>query len=91
MAGTCIVRLSNGPPHRVINNDHYDRPDHGDDQAVNVESRHAGLAEEVEDVPSHNGADDPQDNVENNPLAGLVHDLAANKACNQTQDDPSQD
>ena len=64
-----MCTLLGGSLHRVINNEQYNRANHSDNQAVNVEPGHARCPKEPEDEPSHDGANDPQNDVKNNPLA----------------------
>ena len=48
--------------------------------ARRVDARDAGRSEQVEEIAAHDGADDPQDDVEHKPFTRLVDDLATNEA-----------
>src|SRR5207248_6199693 len=66
-------------------------PDNCDDHAVKVEAGDAGRTEEIEQKTTHQGADDPQRDVEPKTLALLVDNFASDKPSNQTKYDPTDD
>jgi hypothetical protein len=47
---------------------------------MDIQARHSGSSESVEEEAANYSADDPQDNIENNTFAGFVDEFAANEA-----------
>jgi hypothetical protein len=72
----------------VISNQEQYCANHGHKEAIDIQARHAGSSESVEEKAADHSADNPQDNVENNAFAGLVYEFAANEAGYQAEDDP---
>src|SRR5690606_34528234 len=68
-----------------------DRAHYGDQQAGQVEPRHALGAEPVEDPPADDRPDDAEDDVDHHALAAGPHDDAGDPARERSEDDPQQD
>src|SRR5690349_6626031 len=68
----------------VIEQQHDDSADHGHEHAVDVEARHAGVAQPREQPAAHHCADYPENDVEEHAFAGLVDDLAADESGDQS-------
>jgi len=77
------------PKERVINHKEDDRPDHGHQNAVEIDAGHARHAERLKEIAADNGADYTQNDVEQHTFARFVHDLARDESRNQAQDNPS--
>jgi hypothetical protein len=72
----------------VIRNKKEHCPNHCHEKAIDIQARHSGSFESVEEEAADYSANDPQDNVENNAFAGFIDQFAANEAGQQSQDDP---
>src|SRR6266487_1665952 len=62
--------------------------DDGDQEAIEVEPCHAGHAEEVEEPAADDSPYDAEQDVQDDPLAGSIYDLAGDKSRDESQDDP---
>src|SRR5262249_2583860 len=87
----CPLRLAATTRYCVVDHQHHDRSDNCDDHAVKIEAGHAGRTEEIEQKTAHQGANDPQRDVEPKTLALLVDNLASDKPGNQAEYDPADD
>src|SRR5205823_5292217 len=74
----------------VVDEQHDHRADDGDEDAVEVQAGDAGGAEAGEHEAADEGADDAQQQVEPEPAAGYVHELAGDEAGDQAQNDPGE-
>src|SRR5438270_13358 len=85
------VRSGDGAPagDQVVDDQHHDGADHRDEHAVEVEAGHPGGAELGEQPAADDRADDAEHDVEDEPLAGLVDDLAGDEAGDQPEHDPA--
>src|SRR5579872_5391927 len=79
-----------GSTNRVIEDQHYDRAQHRDHKAVEIEAVHAGFAKERHDPTADNGTDHAEHQIDHQSLASLVDDLAGNEARDESQDQPRQ-
>src|SRR6516165_9070065 len=75
----------------IVDQQHHDRPDNCDDHAVNINAGNAGRAEEIEQKSTHQGADNPQRDVDPKTLALFVDNLASDEPSNQAEYDPADD
>jgi hypothetical protein len=75
-------------PYYVIRNQKEHRPNHCHEKAIDIQARHSGSSESVEEEAADYSANDPQDNVKNNAFAGFIDQFAANEAGQQPQNDP---
>src|SRR5581483_5207099 len=66
----------------VVDGQHDDRAQHGDQHAVNVEPGDAMKAEGMGDEPADDGADDPQQNVAEHPFTLPVDQQAGDETGN---------
>ena len=78
------------PNKRVIDDEHDDRSDDGDEQTVNVEARYSMSTHKTENPATDYRSYDPQYDVQENAFTSLIHNLAADKPCDQAQDNPSE-
>ena len=76
---------------RVVGEQDDDGADHGDDEAVDVEPGDGRAADERGKETADKGADDAEDDVEQQALAGLVDDLAADEPGESAEDEPTND
>ena len=75
----------------VIEHEHDDRADNRDEHAPEIEPRDASAAEPSEDESPDEGADNTEHDIEDEPLALLIDDLARDEAGDQPQYDPADD
>jgi hypothetical protein len=75
---------------RMIDNQQNHRAKNCYEEAVEIEPANPGGSKGVEQPAPNNGADNSQQDVEHDALTSPIYDLAANKPCNQTENDPSQ-
>jgi hypothetical protein len=73
----------------MVNDQDDNGPNHGDQKAVQIEAGDADSAEPIEQPSTDHRADNPQEYIEDNPFASSVHQLAADEARQQSQNDPS--
>jgi hypothetical protein len=73
----------------VIHQQHDYRSHCGDAYAVKIYSADAAVPQEAYEPSSDDGADDPQNNIDDQSVATLIHDLAADESGDQAEDDPS--
>src|SRR5208282_4020489 len=78
--GDCAARQSDRGPYSVIDDQRYYRANHGDEDAVDVNAGNAGRTHHGENPSADERSDDSQNDVANQPFAGLVYDLAADEA-----------
>src|SRR5437868_2443881 len=76
---------------RVIDDQHDDRADDRDKQAVEVEPADALGAEQAEQETADQRADNAKHDIQKKAFAGLIDDLAADPAGDQAEDDPGKD
>lgn len=74
---------------RVVHNKDRDSTHNSHHEAIEIQSGDSTRAEHVEQPSSGDGADDPKNKIENQPLAAFVDNLAANKPRDQRENDPS--
>src|ERR1700736_5282185 len=86
-----ITGRARSPAKRTTEQQDDDRADYRDEHAVEVEAGHSRLAEGGEEPAADDRADDAKQDVDEQPLAGLVDDLAGDEAGNQSEDDPGDD
>jgi hypothetical protein len=67
----------------VIPNQKEHCPNHCHEKAINIQARHSGSSEQVEEEAPDYSTHDSQDNVENNTFAGSVNQFAASEASEQ--------
>ena len=75
-------------PYYVIRNQKEHGPNHCHEKAIDIQARHSGSPEQVEEEAPDYSTHDSQDNVENNTFAGFIDDFASSEASDQAQDDP---
>jgi len=68
------------PEYSVIGDQHDYRANHRDEDAVDVNAGNASRTHRGENQSPDERSDDSQDDVANQPFAGLVNNLAANEA-----------
>jgi hypothetical protein len=90
-AGGCSIRshqlrFSDGSAtcDGVIQEQNYNRPDHSDDNAVDIDPGDRSGAEERKQEPADKRADNAQDDVNDHTLPGFVDDFAGNETRYQT-------
>src|ERR1700722_1697785 len=76
---------------RVIRREDHDGAHDGYEHAPNIEAGDTHRPDHVEDETAYYGADDPEDDIEDEPLAGLVDDLARDKPGDEPQKNPADD
>src|SRR6187402_838287 len=91
--GLDVSRFSARRPanHEMVENQHHDGTDDGDEQAVEVKTGNSGRPELIEQEAADDGADDTEHDVEEDTLPGPVDDLAADEPGDQAEDDPGDD
>jgi hypothetical protein len=72
----------------VIPNQKEHCPNHCHQKAIDIQARHSGSSESVEEEAPDYSAHDPQDNVEKNAFAGFVDQFATDEASEQAQNHP---
>ena len=77
-------------PNRMVHHQKCDGAHDGHQDAVKIQSSDSTGAEEIEQPSSSDGSDDSEHEVENEPLASLVNDLAADESGDQPQNNPSE-
>jgi hypothetical protein len=87
-ARRCSDSGASAADQRVIDNKHDNRTNHGDQDAVEVDTRHAGHSEGLEQIPTGNRSNDAQYDIEYKPFAGLVDNFACNETGYQSEHDP---
>ena len=75
----------------MVDQQHDDRADDGDEQAVEVEAGYWGRAEEREQVAADNRADDAEHDVDDDAVAAALDDTAGDEAGDEAQDEPDDD
>jgi hypothetical protein len=68
----------------VVYDQNKDGADDSDAQAVEVYAGHSVRSEHTEEIAADYGTDDSQYDIQDETFAGLVDDLAADEASNQT-------
>jgi hypothetical protein len=80
-----FLQLRSRPaPYGVVYDENEDSANHSDAQAVEVYAGHSVRSEHTEEITADYGTDDSQYDIQDETFAGLVDDLAADKASNQT-------
>src|SRR5215469_11640554 len=75
----------------MVQQEDYDRPDHGHEHRVDVQARDpAAESKAGEDEATDERAHDSEHDVHDHTFAGLVDDLAGDPACYQSEDDPTE-
>jgi signal transduction histidine kinase len=74
--------------HRMVDEQHQGSPDDRDDGAIDVEPAGPRHSEEPEQPPTDDRANDSKQNVDDDPLASAVYDLAGNETGNESENDP---
>jgi hypothetical protein len=74
--------------HRVIGEQDRDGANHGDHEAVDIEARNGGLAEQREDPTADDRPHDAEDQVADEAFSSPVDDLAAEEPGDDPKDDP---
>src|SRR5262249_47822147 len=77
-----------GPFDKVVDEQHDHGADHRHEDAVQIYSRDAGMAELREQPSAHERAHDAEHDVDKHTLAGIVDDLAADPSGYQPENDP---
>jgi hypothetical protein len=75
----------------VVDEKHNDRPNDGDEHAVDVQTSDWSRAHQGEEKAADDGTDYAEHYVKEQPLAGLVDDFARNEAGDQSEDKSSDD
>jgi hypothetical protein len=65
-----------------------DRSNYRDQQAVQIQTGHAGMPKRIEQPSAYHGADDSQYEVEHQSFAALVYNFASDESSQKSQDDP---
>jgi len=73
------------PANRMVDDQANDRSEHGDEQAVKIETADPGMPEEAEEPTADNGADNAEQDVEEQTFAATIDQLAADEAGNQPE------
>src|SRR5690348_10964217 len=73
---------------QVVDDQEHDRANHGDPQAVEVESGHSGHAEPAEQPAADHGANDAEHDVQEKSFARFVDDLAGDESGDESENDP---
>ena len=73
----------------MVDHQHDDGPDHGDDEAVEVEAGDRRGTDQREQEAADDRADYAKNNVEQEALARFVDDLAADESGDETEQNPS--
>ena len=89
---TLLLRSSDlATEYCVVDPQHDDRADNGDDHAVEIEAGNSDPAQGVENEAPDNGPDNAEHAIEKKALTRLVDDFAGNEARDQPQDNPPDD
>lgn len=72
----------------MIEDQHDDCSDHGDQQAVQIQACNTGGSEEAKHKAADDCANDAQDDIHEDSLAMLVDDLAGKESGNESENDP---
>ena len=84
---TLLLRSSDlATEYCVVDPQHDDRADNGDDHAVEIEASNSDPAQGVENEAPDNGPDNAEHGIEKKPVTRLVDDFAGNEARDQPQD-----
>src|SRR6185312_3678790 len=82
------TRAGPAPEEKVVDQEKHNCSDHRHHQAVDIESADSGHSHGAEYPTTDHSADDSEHDIENQPFAALVDDLAADEPCYQTENDP---
>jgi len=85
-----LLSVSMSPEQGVIDHQHDNRSDHGDDHAVEIEAGDAACAHCSEDEAPDDRPDNAEDNVEKETLTRSVYDLASDEPRDKSQKNPSE-
>jgi hypothetical protein len=77
--------------YEVIDDQHDDSADNGDEHAPKIEAGDPRLAEPLKKPAADHSSDDPEQDINEEPLPPAFHDLAGDEACDQSEDDPAED
>jgi hypothetical protein len=75
----------------VVDQKDHDRTGNGDKHAVEIQAGNTLFAEEAEQISPDNGAYNSQADVQPEPLASSIDDLASDEAGDKSEHDPAQD
>jgi hypothetical protein len=73
----------------VIDEQHDDRTDDGDEHAVDIQPRDGCGTEKAEKKSPNNGARDTEYHIENQAFTSLIYNPARYESGNKTEDDPT--
>src|SRR5258706_2669978 len=90
-AAAAATPPSAGRDEHMVDPQHDDGADHGDEHAVEIEAGHANRAEGMEDEAADQRADDPEQDVDEEAGAAPVDDLARDPARDQAEYQPADD
>src|SRR5512135_1297340 len=85
------LRVNAVAAQRMVYHQHDDRADGGHQDAVEVDAGGARVAELIEEPTAHDGADDAEEQVSDEPLTTSVDELATDETADDSDDDPGQD
>jgi hypothetical protein len=73
---------------RVVDNQHDDRADNGDDYAGDIETGDATVAQGGKQEATDESADDPKDDIQDHTLTGLIDNPARDVTRDEAEDQP---
>jgi hypothetical protein len=79
---------SGSSPDSVVNNQKDHGTNHSDQQAIQVQACDSGGAEGIKEPASNDGADNPQNDIEDQALALFIDNLAPDETGEQTKHNP---
>jgi len=77
--------------YQVIDDQHDDSADNGDEHAPQVEAGDPRLAEPLKKPAADHTSDNPEQDVEEEALPPALYDLAGDEACDKSENDPAED
>jgi len=77
--------------YRVVDHKHHDRTNNSDNHAVNVQARNTWCPEQIKQISAYKGTNNSEHDVEPEPLALPIDNLASDEPGDQTKDDPTDD
>ena len=75
------INEASDPANGVPDDQHDNRADDRDKQAIEVEAGYPHVSELIEKPSTYHRADDSEHDVQQQAFAALVHDFAADKPC----------
>src|SRR5512142_1378038 len=90
-AGGELLRVNAVTAQRVVHHQDDDRADGGHQDAVEIDAADARVTELIEQPAAHDGADDAEEQVSDEPLTTSVDELATDETADDSDDDPGQD